>query len=268
MTISNRNHIVVVGRSSTYSDFFRKLNNVVQLDEWSDEYESVLENADLVVFTGGNDIDPSLYGQVPHKRTFSTKFRDDQEVKLYELAVRDYQIPVVGICRGAQFLTAMNGGSIFQHVSHHTLSHNTECLRATGKDELITFRTSSTHHQMMNPFDLPDDEYFMIGHAHRLATSVEDMRGGQVTEYGKDSEEEIPCDPEIVLYPYTDSLCIQGHPEHTEHLNQAFANYSLDIIERHMYRSLPPEAFTASKHPIDQTKMKNVLRTGYVNKTK
>jgi gamma-glutamyl-gamma-aminobutyrate hydrolase PuuD len=54
----------------------------------------------LVCFTGGNDIDPSLYGE---KRIGATDYpmmsRDDVEVNMYKYCVKD-GVAMVGICRG------------------------------------------------------------------------------------------------------------------------------------------------------------------------
>src|SRR5206468_3407306 len=83
--------------------------------------KSVLE-ADLVIFAGGADVDPVLYGEVPHETTCCDPKRDQQDMDLYLMCV-EHGIPMLGICRGAQFLHVMNGGKLWQHVDKHYGDH-------------------------------------------------------------------------------------------------------------------------------------------------
>src|SRR6266702_4767702 len=47
---------------------------------------SKMEDADLVVFTGGEDVDPAIYGDLPHPTTrFNTK-RDTYEIAEFQKA--------------------------------------------------------------------------------------------------------------------------------------------------------------------------------------
>ncbi|HEY9660041.1 MAG TPA: gamma-glutamyl-gamma-aminobutyrate hydrolase family protein, partial [Allocoleopsis sp.] len=106
-----------------------------------------LDEADLVCFTGGADVSPELYGHKEHPSTFASKFRDEEEMVLYKEAVK-LQKPLVGICRGGQFLNVMSGGEMYQDVTKHTMSHDLTDLE-TGEVVYVT----STHHQMMKPSD-------------------------------------------------------------------------------------------------------------------
>ena len=75
-----------------------------------------IDEADLVVFGGGADISPELYGQEPLPQTYFDEDRDTHEIWAYNKCVTS-KIPMFGICRGAQFLHAMNGGKLWQDVS-------------------------------------------------------------------------------------------------------------------------------------------------------
>lgn len=101
--------------------------------------------ADLVVFTGGEDINPELYHEAPIEGIRFNKKRDDYEKSMFNQA-RNYGIPMVGICRGAQLLNVLCGGRLWQHVDNHTSSHYlTDVI--TNEVTLVT----STHHQQMRP---------------------------------------------------------------------------------------------------------------------
>lgn len=76
------------------------------------DFEKVdnIKEADIVMFTGGEDINPALYGDVPHPTTHFTN-RDDMEVLAFKDAPKEALL--IGGCRGAQLLTALSGGKLF-----------------------------------------------------------------------------------------------------------------------------------------------------------
>lgn len=156
---------------------------------------------DLIVFTGGADVDPQLYGEKALSRTNINPNRDKEDIQAY----KDFFLtPKVGICRGGQFLNIMSGGAMFQHVNNHQSGgHNMlNLLRLKGMPH--TMYVSSTHHQMM----IPGDDGEVIGIA---------MQGnkGRSDIYLSDKPRNDPkFDTEVVWYPKTNSLCYQPHPEH------------------------------------------------------
>nr|WSW58312.1 gamma-glutamyl-gamma-aminobutyrate hydrolase family protein [Streptomyces sp. NBC_00998] len=86
----------------------------------------VVARLDAIVLTGGEDVDPALYGARPHPRTgppVRERDRWEQAVLAAGLA-RD--IPVLGVCRGMQLMNVHAGGTLIQHlpdrVGHH--GHN------------------------------------------------------------------------------------------------------------------------------------------------
>ncbi|GAA4163807.1 gamma-glutamyl-gamma-aminobutyrate hydrolase [Phytohabitans flavus] len=75
----------------------------------------VLDDIDGIMFTGGSDVDPTLYGEPPHPTTNVNPQRDAAELLLLRAAVaRD--LPVFGICRGMQLMAVGYGGSLHQHL--------------------------------------------------------------------------------------------------------------------------------------------------------
>jgi putative glutamine amidotransferase len=82
----------------------------------ADGVEETLDAVDGLVFSGGADLDPSLYGQEAHPETFGVgKERDRAELALLEGALaRD--LPVLAICRGSQVLNVARGGDLVQHL--------------------------------------------------------------------------------------------------------------------------------------------------------
>ena len=120
---------------------------------------------DLLCLTGGTDISPSLYYQKQNFYTQSPNIaRDSFEIDLYNTCVRN-GIPIVGICRGAQLLCALNGGKLFQHVNNH---HHPHLIKLNDGREIMV---SSDHHQMMDLRDLSDiHDYILLGWADHLSS--------------------------------------------------------------------------------------------------
>lgn len=68
------------------------------------------------VLGGGNDIDPAIYGGDPSSLPNVDPLHDEFELTVLELADR-LQVPVLGICRGAQLINVHRGGSLVGDVS-------------------------------------------------------------------------------------------------------------------------------------------------------
>jgi putative glutamine amidotransferase len=87
-----------------------------------DGLEETLGALDGVIFSGGGDLDPGLYGAEPHDATDEPRTeRDAAELRLLEAAL-DRDMPVLAICRGSQLLNVARGGDLVQHLPE-TVGH-------------------------------------------------------------------------------------------------------------------------------------------------
>jgi putative glutamine amidotransferase len=78
--------------------------------------EETLDSVDGLIFSGGSDLDPELYGQDAHPETKDVvRARDDAELALLRGAL-DRDLPVLAICRGSQVLNVALGGDLVQHL--------------------------------------------------------------------------------------------------------------------------------------------------------
>ena len=76
----------------------------------------VLSAVDGLVFSGGSDLDPSLYGAAAHAETAGVvRERDEFELELMREALAA-DLPLLAICRGSQVLNVARGGGIEQHL--------------------------------------------------------------------------------------------------------------------------------------------------------
>ena len=85
---------------------------------------SILDTLDGLVLSGGADIDPDYLGEEPLDCISVNPRRDAQELMLVRLAV-ERQIPILGICRGIQMLTAALGGKLYQDIK---TQHGRPCI--------------------------------------------------------------------------------------------------------------------------------------------
>ena len=70
-----------------------------------------------MLFSGGADLDPELYGQEPHPETQRRQCASAtaRELALLQAALaRD--MPVLAVCRGSQVLNVALGGDLVQHL--------------------------------------------------------------------------------------------------------------------------------------------------------
>jgi len=83
--------------------------------------ETVLKKAadffDGFLFTGGQDVEPKLYGEVKTERCGEVcETRDQMEAYLFREAVLNQNKPALGICRGIQLFNVLLGGSLYQDL--------------------------------------------------------------------------------------------------------------------------------------------------------
>lgn len=174
-----------------------------------------IEQADVVLFTGGADISPSLYGDKQLSTTHVHESRDNLEEVVIRTAIK-LKKGILGICRGAQLACAMAGGRLVQDVTKHTSGH--EMVTADGE----VLYTSSLHHQMMLIGAAPHEllawspkisEHYFVGEDVRAKTE-KPVVVNLVSVYPDNKE------PEVVFFPEIRALAIQGHPEMMqEHLH-------------------------------------------------
>ena len=75
----------------------------------------LVHEVDGLLFTGGADVSPMLYHEPMDGSKDTNWSRDYVETAQFWLA-RRRRIPILGICRGLQFLNVVAGGSLVQHL--------------------------------------------------------------------------------------------------------------------------------------------------------
>jgi len=139
---------------------------VVPAHGFADDTAALVDRLDGLIFSGGPDIDPAAYGQLPHPQLGPDVDRVSDEYELALLrAASERGLPILGICRGMQALNVSRGGTLHQHLpDRSTLEHNQGYAsfepahramvaigsllhRLAGTDEL---EVNSFHHQAVD----------------------------------------------------------------------------------------------------------------------
>jgi hypothetical protein len=177
-----------------------------------------------VVFTGGSDVTPFLYGERRLDVTSSNLGRDLAEIALFKTLPS--KLPKIGICRGGQFLNVMSGGMLWQDVNNHALMGGHKAWIIEGPWAKAEIKVTSTHHQMMIPGDL--GEILMVANL-----STKKVGDGDVFELTPDQASRSYDDCEVVWYDHCKSLCFQPHPEY-DNASPECTSYFFSLIEKYV----------------------------------
>jgi len=130
----------------SFQDYFKDLQ-VFQLEK------DDVRNFDLMIFTGGEDINPQIYGIDNTYSSFNMR-RDGIELEILRNCLNS-QIKILGVCRGHQLINAYMGGSLVQDIyletnEVHESSHKLNFFG--GQLSIIKYlyenkNVNSMHHQ-------------------------------------------------------------------------------------------------------------------------
>ena len=180
--------------------------------------ERGFKDVGALVLWGGTDIASSYYGEKPHHNNQNMSGqpsqRDANEWKAMKYAKLN-NIPIIGVCRGAQFMTVFAGGKLIQHCDSHHQSHKIHT------EDGRSFESNSCHHQMMYPWDI---QHHLMAWTQGLSTTYQNKAGLMHECFNH-------VEPEIVEYPQIRGLAIQGHPEWMG-AETPFVKYCLELAEK------------------------------------
>jgi putative glutamine amidotransferase len=145
------------------------------------------ERFDALIISGGNDIGPELYGEVARPHARIDPERDRLEIAWIRRAL-NRGLPILGICRGAQLLNVVLGGSLVVDLrplrrltsnrasllptKQVTLRPGSRLRRLLRRDRL---RVNSLHHQAV---ERPGDGLHIVGRDRDGICQAIEFRGG------------------------------------------------------------------------------------------
>lgn len=93
------------------------------------QLEQSVELCSGFLFTGGQDVSPSIYGAEKTKQCGEcSPERDAMELYLLKAAIQQNK-PILGICRGIQFINAALGGTLWQDIPSQHPSELIHCQK-------------------------------------------------------------------------------------------------------------------------------------------
>lgn len=194
-------------------------SNTISVDDMSE--------SDVVILTGGEDINPELYNEDILETTWMKKTRDTFEIEEIKKAIK-LEIPLVGVCRGAHLLTIMAGGKMVQHMTH-PYKHDIKFYEGS------VISVNSHHHQLMKPFNLTKDKYTIVAHSKGLSPKYKGGNGSNIL-MPSNTENDI-IEPEIVLYNNINALCIQSRPDKLP-ASSALVEFSRSLLNQLVNKQL------------------------------
>lgn len=100
---------------------------ILPFESSNDDIEYLLNLSHGVVFTGGQDVNPTLYNEKVEDACGKVSLvRDDLENRLFRLAFKKDKA-ILGICRGCQIINVCLGGTLYQDIrtnGYNTISHS------------------------------------------------------------------------------------------------------------------------------------------------
>lgn len=167
-----------------------------------EDLKQILDMCDGFLFTGGHDVDPSLYHEdVLFDNVVPAPLRDQTEYDLLKMVI-DADKPMLGICRGHQLLNVLNGGTLYQDLlkQYNGLNHN----QPKPYDEPYHFVSVKEGTPL---FSLIQKEQKKVNSCHHQA--IKDLGEGlQVMAVSEDGLIESVCMPDKKFI-----WSVQWHPE-------------------------------------------------------
>jgi putative glutamine amidotransferase len=169
--------------------------------------EAILDLVDGLIFSGGADIDPALYGDTEvHPATYDIRAeRDRFEIDLMNRAI-ERDLPVLCICRGIQVLNVALGGSLVQHIDDQveaSLTHRQQeaAIPANEPSHEVTLVEGSLTAQIFDAATVPVNSF----HHQSIATPANRVQIEGVTSDGVVEAVSVPSCGFV--------LGVQWHPE-------------------------------------------------------
>jgi putative glutamine amidotransferase len=108
--------ITTCSRLEDYKQAILHTGGDVRVVDSSMSVADALDGADGLMLTGGDDVEPTRYGEQAHPSVVRVApERDEFEISLVQEA-RERGLPILAICRGLQVLNVAAGGTLIQDI--------------------------------------------------------------------------------------------------------------------------------------------------------
>ena len=178
-----------------------------------DNLDSLMLVADGIVLTGGEDINPLMYGDSSNLLLCEAMDfrRDTIEKKLFDYALSE-QIPFVGICRGMQMMNVAHGGTLYGDIPTQLGDSVVHRNRGEVMHEIIITDNNFENIKMIFPKDIDTSNTKNIYHVNSWHhQGLKDIADGLIViaESYDGLPEAVIMDKKI--HPFM--IAVQFHPE-------------------------------------------------------
>jgi putative glutamine amidotransferase len=171
-----------------------------------DDTAALLDRVDGLLFSGGPDLDPAVYGHDRHPKVGPDvdKVSDEYELALLRGAA-ERDLPVLGICRGMQALNVSRGGTLRQHLPDVTALDHLQDYEPFVPAHPVVVEPGSLLHRVAGATELPVNSFH-----HQAADAI--GAGLEVCARAQDGTVEALWDPAARF-----CLGVQWHAELLTH---------------------------------------------------
>ncbi|HXR65501.1 MAG TPA: gamma-glutamyl-gamma-aminobutyrate hydrolase family protein [Ktedonobacteraceae bacterium] len=166
--------------------------------------EDLLPRLDGILFSGGIDMQPSLYGEQKLVQTDDfDPLLDEFEIMVANWALQE-DIPILGVCRGMQLLNVVLGGNLYQDIASQradSLEHRRRDLPRTALTHAVNIEAGSLMEQVLGTNQV------RINSLHHQAVK-EPGKGVRISGRADDGVAEL-----LEVPSHRFLLAIQGHPD-------------------------------------------------------
>src|ERR1700733_1224354 len=100
-----------------YVDAVRRAGGIaVMIPPGDDPWDELFAVIDGLIFAGGGDVEPTLYGGIQHEMIYGVDAERDQSELALARRVATSEVPTLGICRGHQLVNVALGGTLHEHL--------------------------------------------------------------------------------------------------------------------------------------------------------
>ena len=146
------------GQNQTYIRAVEEAGGIPLLIPPQSSIEELFEILDGILFTGGGDLEPTIYDPEDRGSDGIDPDRDQLELGLARRAA-DAGLPMFGICRGQQVINVALGGGLLQDVGEHSqeaarneVTHRVEVAPNSRLADLVgpLVEVNNFHHKVVD----------------------------------------------------------------------------------------------------------------------
>ena len=183
--------------------------------------KNYVDQFDGIIFAGGEDIDPTFYGEEPHPGLGMTyRKRDLSELQLLKEAVKSGKA-VMGICRGMQLINLGLGGTVYQDMAENPYAELLHSQKAPGN--LPTHHVTTVAGSRIQ--QLAGDRPYVNSRHHQSLNQLAPSLKVTATADDQVIEAVESVDSDQIL-------AVQWHPENMYKHDQVAQNIFHDLVAR------------------------------------